>query len=289
LEEQKPQQLQLVDRNETEYYVWNLVKDSEPVPYTAPEEYTDGIGLCGFDFPEEFNLQSGKAYAFPYLKLLQKMWPGDWKLQLKQLNIKIAADNNAMAGKKQRIKLVSEQEWWVFIGIIISAGPQGKGGSKLWEKASHREGRGMTKPINYGPDGEGIMAHYRFKEVKAAFPWSFQDKSKEPRLDEGGSEVVEEGKDSWHIIMGMVDGYNKNRHDWVAASIGKVLDESMSAYRPRTSKTGGLPHLSFILRKPEPLGTELKTIACAETGMLSSVLLCQPFVALLGATSLLCG
>ena len=35
----------------------------------------------------------------------------------------------------------------------------------------------------------------------------------------------------------------------------------MSAYRPQTRKTDNLPTISFILRKPEPLGTELKTVA----------------------------
>jgi hypothetical protein len=42
----------------------------------------------------------------------------------------------------------------------------------------------------------------------------------------------------------------------------------MSAWRPRKNKTGGLPNISFILRKPEPLGTEFKTMACSETGIM---------------------
>ena len=37
----------------------------------------------------------------------------------------------------------------------------------------------------------------------------------------------------------------------------------MSASRPQTMKTGNLPHLSSIMRKPEPLGTEFKV--CADT------------------------
>jgi hypothetical protein len=86
------------------------------------------------------------------------MWPGDWKQQLHQLNQKITDTNMinaAAAGKrKQKINSVSEQEWWKFIGIIISAAPQGKGGVNLWEKDTHREGRSMTKTIDYGPDGE---------------------------------------------------------------------------------------------------------------------------------------
>jgi hypothetical protein len=46
------------------------------------------------------------------------------------------------------------------------------------------------------------------------------------------------------------------------ASLLKVLDESMSPFWPRTIKKGGylggLPHIVFILRKPEPLGMEFK-------------------------------
>jgi hypothetical protein len=52
----------------------------------------------------------------------------------------------------------------------------------------------------------------------------------------------------------------------IAASLFKLLDESMSAWCPRKTKTGGLPNISFILRKPEPLGKEFKSMACLETG-----------------------
>ena len=47
-----------------------------------------------------------------------------------------------------------------------------------------------------------------------------------------------------------------------------MVDESMSAYRPQTAKTGNLPHLSHIIWKPEDLGTEFKVTACSVTGML---------------------
>jgi hypothetical protein len=53
----------------------------------------------------------------------------------------------------------------------------------------------------------------------------------------------------------------------IAASVIKVLDESMSAWRPKKNKTGGLPNISFILQKPEPLGTEFKFMAISETGI----------------------
>ena len=43
----------------------------------------------------------------------------------------------------------------------------------------------------------------------------------------------------------------------------------MSALRPHTSKNGGLPNISYIIRKPEPLGTEFKTVCCPVTGVMT--------------------
>ena len=37
----------------------------------------------------------------------------------------------------------------------------------------------------------------------------------------------------------------------------------MSAFRPRTTARGGLPNISFVKRKPKPMGTELR---CAADG-----------------------
>ena len=46
----------------------------------------------------------------------------------------------------------------------------------------------------------------------------------------------------------------------------EVGDESMSAIWFRTTAKGYLPHLSYIFRNLEPLGTEFKTVACSVTG-----------------------
>ena len=43
----------------------------------------------------------------------------------------------------------------------------------------------------------------------------------------------------------------------------------MSSYRPRKDASGGLPNLSYIHRKPKPLGTKFKAaVADAETGVM---------------------
>ena len=42
----------------------------------------------------------------------------------------------------------------------------------------------------------------------------------------------------------------------------------MSAIRFRTTPKGDLPHYSYIFRKPEPLGTEMKNVTCSRLGMM---------------------
>eukprot|EP00873_Tetraselmis_striata_P015222 jgi/Tetstr1/435486/TSEL_024391.t1 len=40
---------------------------------------------------------------------------------------------------------------------------------------------------------------------------------------------------------------------------------------PRATKLGGLPNLSFIYRKPKPLGTEMKTVCDCDTGVMTYI------------------
>ena len=48
----------------------------------------------------------------------------------------------------------------------------------------------------------------------------------------------------------------------------KFGDESMSTIIFWTTSEGKLPLLFYILRKPEPLGIEFKTVACSVIGVL---------------------
>ena len=72
--------------------------------------------------------------------------------------------------------------------------------------------------------------------------------------------------DPWHMISGRVQAYNDHRRKHIAASSTKVFDESMSAFCPQSTKRGDLPNISYIKRKPEPLGTEFKVTCCSKTG-----------------------
>eukprot|EP00873_Tetraselmis_striata_P017964 jgi/Tetstr1/438228/TSEL_002880.t3 len=61
--------------------------------------------------------------------------------------------------------------------------------------------------------------------------------------------------DGWAWFRQMVADFNDKREEVLGALRDATLDESMSAWKARTSRRGGLPNLSFIARKPEPLGT----------------------------------
>ena len=75
-------------------------------------------------------------------------------------------------------------------------------------------------------------------------------------------------EDPWWHIIGGINQFNEIRKCTFTHVPVIVLDKSMSTWRPRTTKTGGLPHLTYQQRKPELLGTELKSTVCGITGCL---------------------
>ena len=62
----------------------------------------------------------------------------------------------------------------------------------------------------------------------------------------------------------LIDGFNDACKN-IAAIYLKVGDESMSEIRFWTTAKGNLPHFTYILRKPDPLWAEFKTVACSVT------------------------
>ena len=60
--------------------------------------------------------------------------------------------------------------------------------------------------------------------------------------------------DPWHQFSGVIEEFNEIRTSRMVCSRWIVADESMSAWRPQTTALGGLPNISFLIRKPEPLG-----------------------------------
>ncbi|CAB9530215.1 unknown protein [Seminavis robusta] len=134
----------LVQVWEVPSYTWKIVEDSEPDDETEIQEY-DVVGLCGFDFKQfsdevvEETIDTAD-YAYPYLKLLQTLWPGDVKRQLEMINKQVDVENEERKKKKakQLINPVTMHDFWKFIGVLISAGAFRLGGQQLWEREKHR-------------------------------------------------------------------------------------------------------------------------------------------------------
>ena len=145
------------------------------------------------------------------------------------------------------------------MGIIIVAAPAGQGGIKLFQTEESVCQSGLYSVLPF-VNLQKFMSYHRFNDIRSKFQFAFYDLAKnDPSLP---------SFDPWHPVSKLIDNFNKNRFEKVAASRIKVLDESMSAWRPRKDKTGGLPNISFIKRKPEPLGTEFKTVACGVSGIM---------------------
>jgi hypothetical protein len=103
---------------------------------------TNRVGLIGFNF-EKFSDTLIAENSTPYLDLLLKL-AGDWEVQLAQLNTAIEKANRN-TDKSGRIHLVTKFEWWLFVGIIISAAPLGKGGIHLWDSQRKKKCYNQTE------------------------------------------------------------------------------------------------------------------------------------------------
>jgi hypothetical protein len=231
--EKKNLQLQSGD---SKTYVWKFVEDH--VSENPPTEYNRHgvIGFSASGFHAEFGDDN---YDHPFAKLVEQLWPGNWRDQISNLNKHIQLEEKS-------VKTVTDDEWWTYWGIIAFAAGAGVGGEeKLFDKKQ------KLFPELPKIDLSDHMKKYRFKQIKQVIPKAF---------------VGNDESDPWNPINALIDGFNSARAQEIASSFCKVHDESMSAWKARTTKLGGLPFLSFVLRKPKPLGTEFKVTADTETG-----------------------
>lgn len=229
---------------------WTVREDIMMEECPGPTQYKK-IGVKNFDF-QQFTVTcpDGKNKRINFLELLIHLWPGNWRKQLQLLNERIVRDNVEKSntkrhGRYRQMELISEREFWIWWGIIIVARLEGRKGN-VWDK---------NEPEGYGKkvDMRKYMVQDRHRAIRNWMAYLWADAS-------------QEGTDEWWPVRQGITLYNKNREYNFLAGVYKVLDESMSAFRPQKAKTGNLPHLTYCERKPEDLGTEFKVVACPEIG-----------------------
>ena len=137
----------------------------------------------------------------------------------------------------------------VCVTLVIAASLEVEHGiENLWATSAD----GFKDPPDYG---KYIPVHY-FRAFVCGFPhlWSPE-------------ELWYSNNIPWESFKPFVDAFNQKRRDLVR-TVYLLMDESMSAWRPKTSATGGLPNITFEPRKPKPLGTMFKNGVEATTGIM---------------------
>jgi len=128
--------------------IWEVIGDHEVEEPSDHEE----IGLRGFDFKifdQDEEVSVREEICGPYLKMLIKLWPGDWVDQLKRINKKVDEDNEMQRVKGivrfRKVRRFSSSEFWRNIGCMVSAPTFGLGGQRLWEKEEDQKLSGKKR------------------------------------------------------------------------------------------------------------------------------------------------
>ena len=197
---------------------WTVVEEWEP-----QSELQDLKAHGLIDFPAHQNSQSEiLAQLFLHLAFV------DWRVTLQKMNA--AIDNNNTA-KNGRVKRFKEDEFLIALGLLIGSIEYGTRGKDLWVTSSHKEGSTEGDIERWDsfichPNFDQHMRAYRFSDFRKFFPLAYVDESKKD-------------SDAWYCFSAAVDEFNELRSKRVHGHAWKTADESMSAFRPRTTKLGG--------------------------------------------------
>ena len=160
----------------------------------------------------------GKPSRIKFLHILLPLWPGNLKDQIQKLNARIERDNsNRIRGK---VGLLSVREFIQFLAVLLIASLEGKKGSELWH-GNEDQGEGYRSQI----DISRFMTSYRHAQIRKYFPYLFANEDKM-------------ATDPWWQVSEGIDQFNASRKTYFRPGRTLVLDESMSAFRPRTTTTG---------------------------------------------------
>jgi hypothetical protein len=239
------------------------------VTWTVIGEVTDSTVAERAEKFEKPGLRGGlpvKNEDVDLLALWMLLYPGD-------MHDDIAKMNSAGLMKKVHWRLITPREYTQFWGLVIAGSQYHQTGRNLWDQAPRR---GVRDPPSFG----SWMKHWRFEEIRQMMKYAKADPSKVQT-------------NPWAWFKQAVTDFNANRKRVLQPGLVAVLDESMSAWKPRADKLGGLPNISFIMRKPKPLGTEFKTAVDADTGIMTYLeiqegrdpMRCKQHAAELGVTS----
>ena len=110
---------------------------------------------------------------------------------------------------------------------MLVASLEGKKGSELWQ--DEKETEGYRSQI----DMSRHMTLYRHKQIRRFFHYLFSNEEKK-------------ATDPWWQVSGGIEEFNRTRKKMVQPGNVMVIDESMSAFRPRTTATGKYKNITHL-------------------------------------------
>ena len=247
-------------RESMEWTVIQEYNNLQPVPVRNE----DFLGIRDLKLKQRIS-QSALSMADLFLHLTFK--DGEWERSLESMNKKILNHNDSLSssrnskgsgGGRRAIQPFSAKEFLIALALLIGAADCAEKGENLWFTKSNKKWKKHWVSISPCADFGRYMKLYRFKQFRQFIPKIF-----EGRQQQGNQ------KDPWWKFTTGITTFNEIRKKLILPSEVIVLDESMSAFRPQTTKTGKLPNITYIFRKPEDLGTEFKSSVCPVLGVMT--------------------
>ena len=279
---------------------WKVCRDIlDPSGEESEDEEESDIGVLDFPFNKfPVNTPDQKKPRINTLHLLLHMWPGSIKDQLDGMN-KVIIEDNVERRRRGRpvVKPVSLRELGVFLAILLIACLEGKKGSSLWV-GSPDDGEGYKSQI----DVSEFMKEYRNRQIRDYFELFFADHlkkgtdawwrvlagiegfnkrrkvcvsaSRDKTHDESMSAFQPRTTPTgeyWRLYFYLFPIFHQFAHSnvdpypcpYTCYPTIFPFDNDVDADEP-----GGLPNISFISRKPQPLGTEFKVVCDSKTGIM---------------------
>ena len=175
------------------------------------------------------------------LKAWLKLYPGD-------IHEHVAKVTESIQAVQRDAAPVTVGEWVVFKSLLYAGALQPQSGNDLFDEKPER-------PFRKNPGFARFMRRNRFNLIKAHCTAAFRDDERK-------------GTDKWYRIRKLIEDFNENRLRTVNISKLLVPDEAMSAFRPRTTSSSVLDHISYVDRKPKPMGTEFKCVCDGRSGLM---------------------
>jgi hypothetical protein len=126
------------------------------------------------------------------------------------------------------------KEFLIGHALFIGAVDCNQRGTQLWSSRHNNNNNSswtsMSTPTNFSQ----WMSSFRFKQFKQFMHTTWE------------SNKLEAANNPWWKIEEAITTFNDVRKEQIQTSHLRTVDETMSAYRPQTRKTGDLPHLSYV-------------------------------------------